>query len=512
MAGALDVIVKFLADSSSVKDEVDKVEGTGAKIKDWAGKAALAIGGAFAVDKIVDFGKESVNAAAEDAAAQAMLAQTLRDVTGASDAQIKSTESWITKASKQYAVADDDLRPALANLVRGFGSTEKATQAMTTALDVSAGTGKDLGSVTEAMMKAAQGNIGALGRMGIATKDASGKAKSMDQIMSDLSQTFKGQAAAAADTTAGKMKSATIQFHEFQEQIGTALLPVMSKLADVFQNVLLPAISAVVGWIEAHGNVVVAALVGVGVVLMTTVVPAFIAWAASAAAAAAATLIAMGPVILIGAAVAAVAYLIISNWDTVKAVTEAVWHAILAAVHWVWDFLKDNWPLIVGFLLGPIALAAGLIYKYWDQIKGGAADVWNFIRGGWDSLVGFFTSIPGRIAGAAAGMWHGITDAFRGAINALIDIWNRLHFTLPSIDWGPIHLGGNEIGVPTMPHLATGGLVAQTGMAVVHAGERVVPPGGSAAAIHIENAHFTDGADIDLLLAKVQFAVTAGRL
>src|SRR5215471_196018 len=230
--GGLDVVVKFLADASGVKDEVDKVEGTGGKVKDWAGKAALAIGGAFAVDKIIDFGKESVNAAADDAKAQAMLATTLKDVTGASDAQIKSTEDWITKASKQYAVADDDLRPAMANLVRGFGSTEKATAAMTTALDVSAGTGKDLGSVTEAMMKAAQGNIGALGRMGIATKDASGHALSMDQIMKNLAGTFKGQAAAAADSTAGRMQNATIQFHEFQEQIGTYLLPVVATMSE----------------------------------------------------------------------------------------------------------------------------------------------------------------------------------------------------------------------------------------------------------------------------------------
>src|SRR5215471_5856692 len=260
--GGLDVVVRFLADASQVKDETDKVtSATGSKIKDWAGKAALAIGGAFAVDKIVDFGKESVKAAAEDAEAQSKLALTMKDVTGASDAQIKSTEAWISKASKQYAVADDDLRPAMSNLVRGFGSVQKATTAMGVALDVSAGTGKDLNSVTEAMMKAAQGNTGALGRMGIATKDASGNAMTMREIMANLATTFRGQAAEAADTTAGKMRAASIQFHEFQEQIGTALLPVMTKMADIFTNTVLPAISAVVGWIETHGNAVIAALI-----------------------------------------------------------------------------------------------------------------------------------------------------------------------------------------------------------------------------------------------------------
>jgi hypothetical protein len=382
---------------------------------------------------------------------------------------------------------------------------------MGVALDAAAGTGKDLGTVSEAMMKAAQGNTGALGRLGIATKDASGKALTFNEVLANMATTFKGQASAAADSTAGKMANAKIQFGEFQEQIGSALLPAVGAMATFFTNTLLPAISAVTGWIESHKDLVIAALVGIGVVLGATVVPAFIAWAAAAAVAAVNTLLALAPLILIGAAVAGVAYLIISNWNTVKAVTEAVWNAILGAIHWVWNWVVQNWPILLAVITGPIGAAAYLIYRYWDQIKGGAADVWNFIRGGWDALVGFFTGIPGRIASAAAGMWHGITDAFRGAINALIDLWNRLGFDLPGIDMGPIHIGGHHIGVPQIPHLAGGGLVTSGGLAWLHPAEVVVPAPAAGRSITV-NATITDGADLDLLLRRLNFAATAGRL
>jgi hypothetical protein len=510
-------MIRFLTDTAGVKDAVDDVEGTGSKIKDWAGKAALAIGGAFAVDKVVEFGKASVDAAAKDAAAQANLAQQLKNSAGASDAQVKATEDWISKASKQYAVADDDLRPAMGNLVRGFGDVGKATGAMGTALDVAAGTGKDLGSVTEAMMKGAQGNTGALGRMGVATKDAAGHALSMDQIMGNLATTFKGQASTAADSAAGRMANAKIQFGEFQEQIGGYLLPVLATLAGFFTNTLLPAISGFVDWLSAHKDIVVAALIGFGIVVGAVVVPAFIAWAIAAGTAAIATLAAAAPFIAIGVVIAAVAYLIISNWDTIKAVTVAVWNTVVGAVQFVWNWIKDNWPILLGVLLGPIALAAALIYKNWDTIKQGATDVYNWIKGKFDDLVGFFTGLPARITSALSGLWDGFSNAARAAFNAIAGFWNgtigSLSFHVPS--WVPA-LGGKGFDVPDIPTLASGGIVRSPTLAMIgEAGpEAVVPLGraGTGPAVHIEHAYFNDRADVDMLMRQTEFAISAGRL
>lgn len=246
MAAGPTIAAKFIADTSQMQGDVDKATaGMGNSIGSFAKKAAVAFAAAFAVGEIVDFAKESVKAAMEDAEAQEKLAQTLRNVTGATQDQIAASEEFIGTLSKQTAIADDDLRPAYDQLIRGFKDADKAQQALALATDVSAGTGQDLATVTKAMMKAAMGSTGALGKMGIATKDASGKALTLDEIMASMSETFSGQAAVAANTTAGKMRNASIQFGEFQETIGGLLLPVLGSFAGILTETVIPALSSV---------------------------------------------------------------------------------------------------------------------------------------------------------------------------------------------------------------------------------------------------------------------------
>src|SRR5215470_14936197 len=55
MAGGLDVVIDFLADTSKLREETAKVEGTGSKLKSWAKGVGAAIGAAFAVDQIKDW-------------------------------------------------------------------------------------------------------------------------------------------------------------------------------------------------------------------------------------------------------------------------------------------------------------------------------------------------------------------------------------------------------------------------------------------------------------------------
>jgi hypothetical protein len=489
VASGPTITAKFVADTSQLVSEVGKVEqSAGSKLKSFAGKAALALGGAFAVSQVVDFGRASVDAAAADAKAQAILAETMRNVTGATDAQISSTESFLSALSKSAAIADDDLRPAMANLIRGFGDAGQAQDALALATDVSAGTGKDLVSVTEAMAKAALGNTGALGRLGIKTKDAAGHALTLDQIMGDMARTFDGQAAKAADTTAGKMANASIQFGEFQEMIGAKLLPVVATLAAYFTNTLIPAFETVVSWIADNKDVILAAFIGFATVVGAVVVPAFIAWATSAAAAAAATLVAAAPFIAIGAVIAAVAYVIIKNWDTIVTATKAAWNAVLAAVRFVWDWIKNNWPLLLAIITGPIGLAVYAIVQNFETIKDAATAVWQWIVDKFNAIASFFSGIVGTIAGAIGR----IAGAIKGPINAVISGWNAIEFTvpritLPEVDLGPFgkvgggSFGGQTFGFPNIPHLAEGGIVTQPTLAMIgEAGPEAVIPLGRA--------------------------------
>lgn len=529
MASGPTIVAKFLADTSQMEDGVDKAaSGAGSKLGDFAKKAAFAIGGAFAVDKIIDFGKASVEAAAADAEAADKLAQTLRNVTGATDDQIASSEAFIANLSKQAAIADDDLRPAMDTLVRGFGNAEDAQKALALATDVSAGTGKDLSTVSEALMKASMGSTGALKKMGVEVENADGSAKSLDQIMGDMSKTFSGQAAVAAEGTAGKMRNAQIQFGEFQEQVGTALLPVLSTLAGFLMDTLIPALSAIVTWMGENKEVLIAGFTGLAFVVGALVIPAFIAWAIAAGAAAIATLAAAAPFILIGALIAGVAFLIMKNWDDIKAGAEIVWNFVKDAVKGAFDWISENWPLLLAIITGPIGIAVLLITRNWDIIKEGATAVWQWVTDKWDAiksgistavewigkyidllvnvyfrwpmtaatavfdwvsgkfreLADFIFGIVERVKDAAGR----IANAIKDPINAVIGFWNNLafrvpEFTLPEVELpvvgkvGGQRLGGWTFDFPDLPKLAQGGVLTSPTLFVGgEAGTEIVAP------------------------------------
>lgn len=169
--------------------------------------------------------------AIEDQKAQALLAEQLRNSTGATQKQIDAVEKLIDKTARATGVADDQLRPALGNLVRAFGDTDKATTVLSTALDISAATGRDLETVTIALGRAASGNVGALSRLGIPLDENVKKSKDFNAALQALNEQFGGAAAARAETYAGKLDRAKVAISEAGESIGSAFIPVVEKSA-----------------------------------------------------------------------------------------------------------------------------------------------------------------------------------------------------------------------------------------------------------------------------------------
>jgi hypothetical protein len=92
----------------------------------------------------------------------------------------------------------------------------------------------------------------------------------------------------------------------------------------------------------------------------------------------------------------------------------------------VWTWIKANWPLLLGILLGPIALAAALIYKNWAKIKADAKAVVDYIVGIWNNLVSFFTRIPGRLVAAASGAWNFISSEASTIYGQVQGVWNAM--------------------------------------------------------------------------------------
>lgn len=191
-------------------------------------------------------GKQATDAAIEDEKSQQALAKTLQNVTGATKSQVNAMEQFITKMQLTYGVADTQLRPALSNLVRVTGDQTKSQKLLGLAMDISAGTGRDVESVSLAISKAYAGNIGALTRLGVAIPDNIKKSKDFGKVQEYLNGLFGGQAAAAADTYAGRMAILRENLSETRETIGYALLPVVSSMVDYFNKTVAPAIQSLV--------------------------------------------------------------------------------------------------------------------------------------------------------------------------------------------------------------------------------------------------------------------------
>jgi hypothetical protein len=215
--------------------EFAALDGAGAKTGFALKKAlvpAIAVVGALAAG--LGF---AVQAAAEDQKAQELLAQQLRTSAMATDEAIASNEQFISSMSKAFAVADDDLRPAMANLVRSTGSVEVAQSLMNTALDIAAATGKDLETVTLALGKAANGQTAALTKLDPSLKGVIDSSSTLDDITGALAVSFGGAASVAANTFEGRMKGMKISLDETKESIGAALLPALLGLLNILKPV-----------------------------------------------------------------------------------------------------------------------------------------------------------------------------------------------------------------------------------------------------------------------------------
>lgn len=236
MANTRDLLIRLLGDSTGMRKALSEADAAAGKHDLTLKNLAGTIGSAYAAKQVIDFGKASVEAAAADEASQVTLATALRNTAGATDEQIAAAEKWIERTMFATGVTDDELRPALERLTRATGDVGEAQDLLGVAMDAAQGTGKSLQAVTEALGKAQDGNVGALARLGIATKDAEGRTLSFDQIVRNLSTTFEGQAAKAADTQAGKLAIMQARYGELQEQIGAALMPVMEQLVGVLSG------------------------------------------------------------------------------------------------------------------------------------------------------------------------------------------------------------------------------------------------------------------------------------
>jgi len=399
--------------------EFQKLEGASAKAQFAIKKAAVPAAAALAGLGVALVG--ATKAAMEDQAEQVQLALALSNVTGATDAQIKAEEDMITKMSLASGVADSELRPALAALTRGTKDIEEANKALALAQDISAGSGKDLATVSDALAKAYGGNMKGLAALSPEIKAMIKDGASLEEVMNVLGGSFGGASAAAAATAEGGMKRLNIALAETKESIGAALIPAVEAL--------LPYLIAFGAWAQENTKVF---LIVAGTIASLSI--AILALNFGLKVYAAYQIVANG-------ALAAFSALLFANPITLVIVAIVAFIAILAALYFKFETVRK------------------IVNTVFDAMLAGGKAVF-------DGLTTYFTAI---------------FNIYKSLFNGIAKLWNntvgKLSFEIPS--WVPA-IGGKGFSVPNIPYLADGGIV--TGPTLAMIGERgpeaVIPLSG----------------------------------
>jgi hypothetical protein len=250
----IDIAAEYTGNKAFKQAETStqKLEKSVAKL----GKQLL---GVFAAGKLLSFGKQAAKAFAADEKAARSLALALAN-TGNAFAAIE-VEKFIADLQRTTGVLDDNLRPAFRTLLTATGDVKKSQDGLALALDIAAGTGRDLGSVSLALSKAYGGQTTALSRLGAGLSKATLASGDLDLITAELTKKFSGQALAAAEGYSGQMDRLTVASNNAKEIIGKDLLNAMSLISG--KDGIGGATTAMEGFATEIGN----AIYGIGVLI-----------------------------------------------------------------------------------------------------------------------------------------------------------------------------------------------------------------------------------------------------
>ena len=231
----------------------------------------------------------------------------------------------------------------------------------------------------------------------------------------------------------------------------------VGDLASGFTNLLVPAMGSAVSWLGKTKVGMLAKAAAAKVVTAATKVWAAGQWLLNAAL----TANPIGLVIVAIVALVAIVIIAYKKSETVRNSVHGAFRAVGAAARWLGDRFSDWWGRVRSIL---------------------------------DRVGGAFRGLPGRIRSAFGGLFNIITWPFRTAFNFVATAWNntvgRLRWSVPS--WVPV-IGGNSLSAPTLPRFHTGGRVpgapGSEMLAVLEAGETVIPTGGGGMAVTVTAGH-----------------------
>lgn len=491
--------IKVTVDSSGVDAGFDQAKGAAQKAGDEVGgsfskgltRARGAVDKAFlpAVGVLTGLSAGFMGAAkeAEGAAiAQSKLAGVMKNM--GVEQNTKAVQDYANALGAKIAVDNDDIAAVQAqiatfgDLAKTSGEQEGYFNRITAAsYDMASVFGGDASSAAIMLSKALNSpeQAAALTRTGALTKaeaeHAAALAKSgkTEEARAAIMAAVEKQVSGSAEKNVTGTQKMEVAYADMMETLGTSLLPLMNDLVAIVQNLTK--------WMSDHADIVRVVAFVVGglataiIVLKGVFMAVEIATQAWAAAQwllnAAMSANPIGIIIVVIAALVAAIIYAWNNFDWFRNGVMAVWKAVKAGFEGLVTVIKNvigwvsqNWPLILAIITGPMGLAVKWIVENWQTV------------------VDFFSSIGTTIGKALGGLVDIITRPWKaginfvlGLVNKLIDVWNGIEFTLPSIDAFGKTIGGFTIGTPDLghiPQLADGGVVkARSGGTLALLGE-----------------------------------------
>jgi len=413
----VNLIGRDVSASSAIKGVGDTAKSTSEQIKDAGAKAGIAFA-AISAGALL-----AAKSAAEDEQQTSQLVNTLKNVTGATDAQVKSVEDYINKTTLATGIADDKLRPAFQRLVMSTKDVGDAQKLTNLAMEIATAKHIDVQAAANALAKAHDGNMGALKRLGVSLDETTIKNKDFGAAVVELGDQFKGSLAANADTAAGKLQIMQNSMNEAKESIGYALLPALTSLTSVFQKIA--------PFIQEHADLIGKAVLVVGALT--------------------------GAIMLAGAAVKA--------YETITkamALAQGLLNAVMSA----------NPIGLVIVAVAALTAALILAYQHSETFR-------KIITNAFDAVKDAAEIVAKAVAFAFNAAIGGIKMEINAVIamaNFAIRALNSIHIDIPS--WIP-GIGGGSFGVnlSTIPMLAEGGIVTKPTFAMIgEAGAEAVIP------------------------------------
>lgn len=460
------------------------------------------------------------------------------------DATLKATGKSTDAIRKQLLAAadaglkmgfdDEESANVMANFFQRTNDATEAIKLNSVAMDLARKKNIGLADAGNLVNQVLSGNGKVLKQYGIDIKESASPLEALAQ----LQEVVGGQSAAFMETAAGKSMALSQQISSLKENLGAALLPIMTQVTEVgmrlvgWLNSLSPEMTKAIAYFTLFVTVAAAILAPItGFVLLIPTLTAGLGMLATVLGAIFSPIGLL--VIAIGALYAAWSLnlfgiqektaiffqMIVDLLGLFKFGWESDWFYIQTIVTTVFDFLVDYftiyWETIKLLFSVALAVLRGDWAGAWEAMKVWAKNVFDIVEKWagtfWEGITAIF-KIGGGIVGdlwssfmdgiknIAHSVWEGIKQTFVDGLNWIIGKMNAFINAINGMSGAlgrALGLGKKGFNLGTIPTLAQGGIVTRPTLAMIGEGgesEAVIPlsklgnVGAGGVHIHLEGA------------------------